>query len=87
MSSLEQKISMLDSILKESPNNYAETFKTDIAFFFDEFSDYNPLLSFLENIENESAIRSWVNNLTSRIVMHEDDDLIEELIADYYYNG
>jgi len=83
----EQKILVLKSILEETPINYADSFKTDICLFFNEFNLRNPMLSFLEKIEDESLIRIWVDKLTSRIVMHEDDDLISELIADYFYNG
>ena len=45
------------------------------------------MLTFLKKIEDESSIRNWVDKLTSRIVMHENDDLVSELIADYFHNG
>ena len=87
MVTIEQKISTLQNILVETSNNYADSFKGDICLFFNEFASKNPMLIFLEKIEDESSIRNWVDKLTSRIVMREDDDLTSELIADYFYNG
>ena len=84
---LEKKILALENILEEIPNNYADSFKTDICLFFNEFASKNPMLIFLEKFDDESSIRNWVDKLTSRIVMHESDDVVSELIADYFYNG
>ena len=83
----EQKILALQNILEETPNNYADSFKTDICLFYNEFASKNPMLIFLEKFDDESSIRNWVDKLTSRIVMHESDDVVSELIADYFYNG
>jgi hypothetical protein len=87
MLTLEEKILILENILEETSNNYADSFKTDISIFFSDFTTNNSKLSFLEKIEDESSIRNWVDKLTSRIVMREDEDLVSELIADYFYNG
>ena len=87
MLTLEEKILVLENILEETPNNYADSFKTDISIFFSEFTSANAKFSFLEKFEDESSIRNWVDKLTSRIVMHEEDDLVLELITDYFYNG
>lgn len=89
MMTLSEKISFLENFLYREEENYADSFKTDILFFFDDFNESNPGLSFLEKLNTEVEIEKWVNKLTSRIVMKLDNQLetTSDFIADYLYNG
>ncbi len=87
MKSHSEKIFYLKQILSAKPKHYADSYKTDILFFFDDFNSLNPMFNFLKEIKTGDEIEVWVDKLTSRIVMHEDDDEIKEIIADYYSCG
>lgn len=84
-----EKILYLEDFLNGDDDNYADSFKTDILFFFDDFSESNFMFEFLEKINSKDEIENWVNKLTSRIVMRLDDEqeTVSDLIADYFYNG
>ncbi len=81
------KIFYLKQILSAKAEHYADNYKTDILFFFDDFSESNPFFGFLNKINTKEEINQWVDKLTSRIVMHEEDDLVSEIISDYYSCG
>jgi hypothetical protein len=72
---LEEKIVYLRKYLYKNEANFKDGYKTDIAFFFDEFSPKNPMFIFLENLNSKKEIRDWVEKLTSRIVMKYDDEM------------
>jgi len=89
MMTLSEKISYLEDLLNRDEENYADSFKTDILFFFDDFSESNPMFQFLGKINSKDKVEDWVNKLTSRIVMRldEEQETTSDLIADYFYNG
>jgi hypothetical protein len=67
---LKQKIQHLENYLYQEEQNYADSFKTDIAFYFDEdFSEENQKLSFLNNLNTLQEIETFIDNLTSKFVM------------------
>ena len=77
-----EKIRVLESYLIEEPKNYKDSFKTDLYLFFDEdFSVDNPLLNFLNSIEDSTKIKNWVELVTSQIVLKFDEDV--ESIGDF----
>ncbi|WP_366183562.1 hypothetical protein [Flavobacterium ovatum] len=87
---LNEKILFLEQILSLPEDNFADSFKTDIAFYFDEdFSIENTNLSFLENFQSKTEIENWVSKLTSRFVLKFDADFESEndFIYDYLTNG
>ncbi|MBB6002805.1 hypothetical protein HNP25_001457 [Arcicella rosea] len=55
-------------------DNYADSFKTDILFFFDELNESNQHLTFLNKLESFVEIEDWVDRLTSRIVLKFDEE-------------
>ena len=63
------KISILENYLLQINDNYADSFKTDIALFLGEFDNKNSNLNFLNNLS--SKIENWINNLISKIVLKE----------------
>lgn len=82
-----EKIKYLNTVLETDHGSYADSFKSDISLFFDQFALSNPLFNFLDNLNTPQKITEWVNKLTSRIVMHEEEDLINEIIWDYWLLG
>ena len=87
MISVSKKIKFLEQVLEETVTNYADSFKTDIQFQLEGYRPEQLNELFLSKCKNEDAIRNWVDKLTSRIVMHEDDEEINEIIQDYVLNG
>ena len=84
MLSFEEKISYLEHILNKSAENYADSFRTEILFFFDNFTTENIKLQFLKNLQSFNEIESWIIKLTSRIVMKEEFLEVNEIIYDYH---
>ena len=87
MLSLEEKISYLQQSLNKIKENYADSFRTDILFFFDDFNVKNSKFQFLNKLHSFNEIERWITKLTSRIVMKEDDLEVNEIIYDYYTLG
>lgn len=87
MLSLTDKIYYLENYLNKSQDNYADSFKTDILFFFDEFEETNSRLSFLNNLNTYNEIEDWVNRLTSKIVLKFDEksEQINDFILNYQF--
>jgi hypothetical protein len=87
---LSEKIDYLEQLLNQEEQNYADSFKVDVIIFFeDDFSEKNPQLLFLENLNSKQEIESWISKLTSRFVMKFDLEFQTEndFIYDYLENG
>lgn len=89
MLSIEEKISYFENSLSRIEENYSDSFKSDIMFFFGDFNLENPLLQFLDKLESLNEIENWISKLTSRIVMKfdEEHDQINDFVYDYLYHG
>lgn len=83
MLSFSNKISILENYLLQLNDNYADSFKTDIALFLGAFETQNSNLNFLNNLSSEIEIENWVNNLTSKIVLKFNED--EEQLSDFIF--
>ncbi|MES2836640.1 MAG: hypothetical protein V4667_03885 [Bacteroidota bacterium] len=83
MLSFSNKISILENYLLQLNDNYADSFKTDIALFLGEFETQNSNFNFLNNLSSEIEIENWVNNLTSKIVLKFNED--EEQLSDFIF--
>ncbi len=83
MLSFEEKISILENYLLQKSDSYADSFKTDIAFFLGEFETQNSNLNFLNNLSSIEEIENWVNKLTSKIVLKFNED--EEQLSDFIF--
>ncbi|WP_395043703.1 hypothetical protein [Flavobacterium sp.] len=85
---LNQKFQHLENFLYQEEQNYADSFKTDIAFYFDEdFSEENQQLSFLNNLNSKKEIETFINNLTSKFVLKFDENQeAENDFIDNYIN-
>jgi hypothetical protein len=79
----EEKIAFLIENLNNESESYADTFKTDIFFFIDEFSIKNPFLKCLHPLEKQIDIQNFINFLTGKIVMNEHQADISDIIADF----
>lgn len=84
MLSFKNKIIYLKEQLDIINDNYTDSFKTDIFFFFDDFETSNSNLIFLTNLSTKDEINSWIDKLTSRIVMKFDSE--NEQINDFIYD-
>ena len=72
MLSFNQKIDILKTFLFDIKDNYADSFKTDILFYFDEFENIQEndiKLEFLRELNSKEEIQNWLNSLTSNIVL------------------
>lgn len=89
MLDINEKIEYLGNYLSDTPHNYADSFKVDILFRLEPLEIPNPSLGFLDQLESFEEIESWVNRLTSRIVLKfdEESEQISEFIDDYVENG
>ena len=83
MLSFTDKRSILENYLLQINDNYADSFKTDIALFLDEFETQNTNLNFLNNLASKIEIENWVNNLSSKIVLKFNED--EEQLSDFIF--
>ncbi len=83
MLNFKQKLKILKGILQEKEISYADSFNTEILIAIEGFENNN----FLKDVNGEEAIKNWLNKLRSRIVMHEDDEAVREIIDDYINNG
>lgn len=75
-----EKIDVLKAYLEDEKDNYADSFKSDIYFFFNEFEDLDEIehrLGFLKTLHTTEDIQNWVDHLTSRIVLKYDEDEME----------
>lgn len=78
------KIAVLKEYLYDKQDNYADSFKTDILFYFNEFEDNRNFdLRFLNELNSKEDIHIWVDNLTSNIVMKFNED--EEQLSDFIF--
>lgn len=81
-----QKIHHLENYLNKAEENYADSFKQDIAIYFNEdFSEENQELNFLHNLNTKEEIETFVDNLTSQFVLKFDENQESEndFIHDY----
>ena len=81
-----EKVKILENYLIKEPENYRDSFKTDIYLFFNEdFTDENPLFGFLDSFSEQSEIKGWVDFVTSQIVMKfdEETETIGNFIGEY----
>ncbi len=89
MLTFQEKISYLEISLNKIEENFADSFKTEILFFIDDFNIKNEYLQFLNNLVSFIEIDNWIEKLTSRIVLKfdEESEQINEFIADFIKNG
>jgi len=73
-----EKAEILKNYLSQEPENYRDTFKTDMYLFFNEdFTRDNPRLKFLDSFENKNEIENWVDVVASQIVLKFDEEFEE----------
>jgi hypothetical protein len=84
MLSLKEKIHYLKEQLESVEENYADSFKTDILFFINDFNTTNSKLFFLKKISSKVAIYHWICKLTPSIVLKFDEESVQ--INDFIYD-
>ena len=84
MLNFEEKIEILKEYLSEIKDSYADSFKTDIMLYFNDFEDVNSEdFKFLSELKSKEDIYKWIDKLTSKIVMKFNED--EEQISDFIF--
>ena len=79
-----EKIEILKEYLSEIKDNYADSFKTDIMLYFNDFEDVNSEdFKFLSELKSKEDIYKWIDKLTSKIVMKFNED--EEQLSDFIF--
>jgi hypothetical protein len=80
MLSFEEKTEWFKSQLEIKHNNYGDEIKDEIYFYF--FENKNSL-DFLNSIESKSEIENKLELLVSKIIMHEHEDGLINIIYNY----
>ncbi len=83
---LVEKINYLEECLSVSSDSYADSFNTDIGFYFNGFEDIEEnkdLFHFLEKFDTKEEIQNWLDVLKSNVVMKFNED--EESLSDFIY--
>lgn len=84
MLNLEEKIEFLKAYLLDIKDIYADSFKTDILFYLDEFENIEENINsfkFLNKLNSKEEIQNYIDKLTSKIVMKFNED--EEQLSDF----
>lgn len=82
MLKFKEKIKIFTKILNQDEMSYADSFNANI-FICSQNCDFK----FLEKLNSKKNIENWIKKLKSRIVMKENDDLLEIIIDDYILCG
>lgn len=82
MLSFEEKIIIFNDVLTEDEKSYADSFNGDI-----DLCGINYDYEFLRPLDTKETIEYWIQKLKSRIVMKEDEGLLEDIINDYIEFG
>lgn len=72
------KLKIFNSILKQDEISYADSFN-GLILMYSENTDF----SFLNRLHSKIEIENWIKGLKGRIVIHEDDALVEDIFDDY----
>jgi len=77
-----EKIKIFISILSQEEVSYADGFNAHIGLIGGNCS-YN----FLEKLKSAQDIEKWIEKLKNRIVMREDESVLEDIIDNYILCG
>nr|WP_321221628.1 hypothetical protein [uncultured Psychroserpens sp.] len=86
---LNEKIIIFEKQLTVIGDNYAESLKADFYILIGNFNSSNQSLGFLTDLNSKEEIITWIEKLTSRIVMKFDKETesINDFIFDYIELG
>lgn len=82
MLNFNKKINIFKVILNKKETSYADSFNAYIDVIGGNY-DY----IFLEKLRTKQDIERWIEKLKSRIVLIEDDAVLEDIIDDYILFG
>lgn len=77
MLNFQEKLKIFNLYLEEN-KSYVDGFN-EVIFIYSK----NYKFSFLKKMQSKEDIEKWINMLKHRIVMHEDDDSVDNIIDDY----
>lgn len=73
-----EKVEIFTKYLNQKEISYADSFNATIFISAQNFD-----FDFLKKLHSRFDIKNWIEKLKSRIVMREDDELLEEIIENY----
>ncbi|RLA06109.1 MAG: hypothetical protein DRQ51_10300 [Gammaproteobacteria bacterium] len=82
MLNFKEKIEIFTSYLNQEELSYADSFNAHI-----DICGINNDYDFLKKIDSKEEIIFWIEKLKSRIVMKEDEAVLEDIIDDYVLCG
>lgn len=85
MLTFHEKTAILKTCLEDVGDSYADSFKTDILFYFNDFDPADQKLAFLHNLDFKGEIVGWVNRITSLIVMKYEEE--EEGLGEFVWEN
>ncbi|MCU0467565.1 MAG: hypothetical protein MUF58_03115 [Arcicella sp.] len=80
MLSEEDKIDFLEEYLNLKNGSYGDNMKEELIFYFFELENDK---SFLDHLDSEDAIKSKVEILISKMILHEHEDGLHNIIENY----
>jgi hypothetical protein len=78
-----EKIALLKACLEDIGSSYADSFKAEILFYFNDFDTEDPKLAFLHDLDFEEEIIQWVDRITSLMVLKLEEE--EEELGEFVY--
>lgn len=81
-----EKTKFFESLLLEENGSYADEIREQIYFYFFE-SENDPEFKFLDKMDNAETISKKLDFVVSKIILHEDDERVEDLIWEYLGGG
>ncbi len=76
-----EKIEYLKLYLSHKKNNYGDTVKDDIYFYFFDLKNFN--FNFLSNLETKKDIETKIEFLVSKVILNEHQDGFNNIINEY----
>lgn len=82
-----ERLDTIREILKNPSDSYADSFFDDILRIIENLELNILNMPILVELKTESECRLWIQELTSRIVLHEHEDGVDNIIFDYLFCG
>ncbi len=76
-----QKIEYLELYLSHKNDNYGDTVKEDIYFYYFDLGNFN--FNFLRKLETKNEIETKIEFLVSKVILNEHQDSFNSIIEEY----
>lgn len=80
---IEEKILYLKEYLLQENNNYGDIVKSEL---YQDFFEYNiHKFNFLDNLKTKEEIKSKIEFIISKFILHEEEDTLNEILNEYLF--